>query len=188
MQNTKIFLVRHGQTLWNLEDKWQGNKNSDLTELGINQANKTKQKLDKYKFVRAYVSPLQRAQDTIKIILDKQDILYTIIDELKEINLGIWEGHTKDETKNSHEEQFENFWQKPQCFSLENAESFEQLQKRVVACLNNIFSENQGENILVVSHWIAIKVALAFYMKKPISHLPYMDNPKNAEVYCLEKS
>ena len=41
-KSTNIFLVRHGQTVWNLEKRWQGNKNSNLTKLGMDQAKQTK--------------------------------------------------------------------------------------------------------------------------------------------------
>lgn len=184
---TNIFLVRHGQTLWNLEHRWQGNQNSNLTDLGIKQANITKSTLSKQPLHKAYVSPLQRAQDTMQIILKERNIDIEINNDLREINLGPWEGKKQENTAISHPNEFKAFWETPEIFSLQGAETFKELQARVIEAINNIFFQNEGQNIVIVSHWISIKVALAFYMKKPLSFLPNMDNPKNAEVLCLRK-
>lgn len=186
-KKTNIFLVRHGQTLWNVQKRWQGCQNSDLTALGIDQAYQTKETVNKYNIHYAYVSPLQRAQDTIKIILEDKDIKIDILDELKEINLGQWEGQTQEDTSLSNPQEFNNFWKTPELFSLQGAETLQELQDRVVKGLNYIFSQHEGKNILVVSHWISIKVALAHYSNLPISSLPQIDNPKNAQVLCINK-
>ena len=184
---TNIFLVRHGQTLWNLEQRWQGNQNSNLTDLGINQAKITKGKLSKQLLHKGYVSPLQRARDTMQIIIQDRNLEVEVVDDIREINLGPWEGKTQDETAISHPIEFKAFWDTPKTFLLQGAETFEELQSRVVRGIRRVFLENEGKNIVVVSHWISIKVALAFYKKQPLSFLPQMENPKNAEVMCLRK-
>jgi len=184
---TNIFLVRHGQTLWNLEQRWQGNQNSNLTDLGIQQANITKSKLSKQLLDKGYVSPLQRARDTIQIIVEDRNLEVEVIDDIREINLGPWEGKTQEETSISHPSEFKAFWDTPETFLLQGADTFEELQSRVVEAINHIFLHNEGKNIIVVSHWISIKVALAFYMNKPLSFLPKMPNPQNAEILCLRK-
>jgi len=186
-KHTNIFLVRHGQTTWNLEKRWQGSKNSNLTSLGIKQAKETKKYLDTCQIHNAYVSPLQRAQDTMQILIEDKDIKAIILDEIKELNIGPWEGISQDDTKQSDPEEYHNFWKAPDYFALEGAETFFELQNRVVLALNNIFEKHVGKNILVVSHWISIKVALAHFSTTPISKLSSMNNPKNAEVVCLHK-
>jgi len=186
-KKTTIFLIRHGQTLWNVQKRWQGCQNSNLTALGIEQAYQTKEIVAKYDIQSAYVSPLQRAKDTIKIILEDKEIKINILDELKEINLGPWEGQTQDETSLSNPKEFDHFWKTPELFSLQGAETFQELQNRVVKGLDYIFSHHAGESILVVSHWISIKVALAYYDNQPISYLPTIDNPKNAQLLCITK-
>jgi len=187
IDRTNIFLVRHGQTSRNLENRWQGSKNSNLTNLGISQAKKTKELLNKFTIHNAYVSPLQRAQDTMNILLEDNKMEVVVLDEIKELNLGPWEGQTHAETKDDNPTQFHNFWNKPNKFSLEGAESFEELQQRVIKGLDYIFSKHVGRNIVVVSHWISIKVAIAYYCSNSLSILPSMDNPKNGEITCLSK-
>ncbi len=187
-KKTNIFLVRHGQTVWNSQKRWQGNKNSDLTALGIEQAYQTKNIVDKYEIHNAYVSPLKRAKDTIKIILEDKDIEINVLNEIKEINLGPWEGKKQEETSLLYAREFDNFWNAPELFDLNGAETFKELQNRVIKGLNYIFTTHEGCNVLVVSHWISIKVALAYYKNLPLSFLPNIQNPKNAELLCITKS
>lgn len=187
-KQTNIFLVRHGQTTWNLEKRWQGSKNSNLTALGVEQAQTTKTYLDQCQVDFAYVSPLQRAQDTISILLEDKDIKAVVLDDIRELNIGPWEGITQEDTKQTDPMEFHNFWKAPDCFSLQGAETFDELQKRVVSAVNSIFDQHEGCNILLVSHWISIKVALAHFSTTPLSKLPTMSDPLNAQVICLHKN
>jgi len=187
-ETTTIFMVRHGQTEWNKEHRLQGHKNSPLTELGRQQAIQTKQSLAQYEIHKAYVSPLQRARDTLSLIVDDRDIDVVIVDHLKEMNLGVWEGKTKPETQASDPEQYKYFWEEQDKFVLSGAETYKQLQTRVVEALDAIFLKEKGKNILVVSHWIAIKAAMAHYYSTPLSELSSLPDPKNGEFIMLTDS
>ena len=186
-QRTNIFLLRHGETTWNLEKRWQGSKNSDLTLLGIAQVEKAKVNLSHIKINHAFVSPSKRALDSMDILLFGQPIKAFVLNDLREITLGSWEGKTHEEVEKINSEQFYNFWNKPELFNLENAENYEELQHRVTTVLENLFNEYEGSNILVVSHGLSIKVAMAYYSKIPISNLSKMKDPLNAEVICISK-
>lgn len=182
---TTIFMVRHGQTQWNKEHRLQGHKNSPLTELGKQQAIQAKQSLAQYEIHKAYVSPLQRAQDTLALIIDDRSIEVVLADNLKEMNLGVWEGKTKSDTQQSDPQQYRHFWEEQDKFALSGAETYQQLQARVVEELDAIFLNEQGKNILVVSHWIAIKAAMAHYQSTPLSALSTLPDPKNGEYILL---
>ena len=184
---TKIYLVRHGETEWNKQKRLQGHKDSPLTPNGIAQAYKTKKLLDELPIDHAYVSPLNRARSTIAIILEGRPLKVVVRPNLKEINLGAWEGKIRSETELSHPDEYLAFWKKPDAFKLAGAETFQALQDRVVEELEQLFREGDGKNIFVVSHWIAIKVALAHYSSTPLSELPTIADPKNAGVLCLSK-
>jgi len=182
---TNIFLVRHGETEWNRQQRLQGQKNSPLTKKGIQQAFKVKEALERHEIHKAYVSPLQRALYTIDIILDGREIEVVRSSNLKEINLGPWEGKTREETEQSHPAEYIMFWEKQDRFALLGAETYRQLQIRVVDELNTIFSKEKNNNILVVSHWIAIKVALAYYTSTPLHQLSNIPDPENGAFLTL---
>lgn len=179
MMTTQIYLVRHGQTEWNRQNRLQGHRNSPLTDLGRQQAGAAAKALSDQAIDKAYVSPLQRARETLDIILEKRDVEIAVSDNLKEINLGPWEGRKQDELELVHSVQLDNFWNRHDRFSLDGAETFQQLQTRVATQLDEILELERGKNILVVSHGMAIKMAIAHYTKTPIgdlSHLPVLEN------------
>lgn len=184
---TQIFLVRHGQTEWNQQNRLQGHKNSPLTENGRKQACMTREALLNQSIDKAYVSPLQRARDTLDIILEGREVKTTITNNLKEINLGPWEGKTRAETKTSHPLEYDDFWNRQDQFILEGAETYQQLQLRMAKELDEILANKQEKNILVVSHWIAIKTAIAHYTSTPISKLTNMPDLQNGNFLTLKQ-
>ncbi len=109
---TNIFLVRHGETKWNVQHRLQGNQDSPLTTKGIEQAYEVKRSLEQYAIDQAYVSPLKRARDTAEILLKDRKLNPIVINNLREINLGPWEGKTRKETKLSHPYEYNAFWNK----------------------------------------------------------------------------
>jgi len=184
---TNIYLVRHGESTWNIEKRWQGSKNSNLTPLGIIQVEKARETLAIIKIDHAFVSPSKRAIDSMKILLNKSVIKTIVLNDLREITLGSWEGKTHTEVEKLNPVQFHNFWNKPELFNLENAETFESVQNRVISVIENLFDQYSGSNILVVSHGLSIKVAMAHYLKIPISSLSKIKDPLNAEVIQICK-
>lgn len=184
-KTTNVFLVRHGETEWNLEERLQGNRNSSLTRNGINQAKKAGKILKNTKFDTVYSSPLTRAVNTAQLILGKKNTKLIIRDGLREIHLGPWEGKTKKETEISHPEEYINFWYYPDRYHLKGGETYRDLQKRVVEEIQNIFDENRGKTVLIVSHWIAIKTAIAFFMEKPLKDLNEAVNLSNGSLLKL---
>jgi len=184
---TNMFLVRHGETEWNKQNRLQGNQDSPLTSNGIQQALAVKRSLGQHRIDLAFVSPLKRARDTLEIILKDDDIDAEVSNRLREINLGPWEGKIRSETRISHPEAYNAFWKKQAQFNLEGAETFQSLQKRVVKELDAIFQKGENRNILVVSHWIAIKVALAHYLSISLSQLSDIADPENGSFIHLSK-
>lgn len=91
----EIYLIRHGQTKWNLEKKMQGSLNSDLTVEGVEQAVSLGKELNKHYFNHIYSSTSPRALETSRLIFG--DEKKTSSDLLGEIAMGAWEGKTYQE-------------------------------------------------------------------------------------------
>jgi probable phosphoglycerate mutase len=122
---------------------------------------------------------LQRAVETINIILEGRRIEPVLAPGLREIALGPWEGKTQRETHRTHPREYQAFWQQPEQFALPGAESFEQLQQRVVREILNIFERHRKQIVLAVTHWIAIKTALAHFTSTPLNRLSQLPNLAN---------
>jgi broad specificity phosphatase PhoE len=153
----KIYITRHGETQWNKEGRMQGWKNSDLTEKGMDNAIKLGKSLNHIDFDCIYCSPLGRAIDTAKHIRGSKDTKIVIVEDLKEMGFGVYEGMQHEKVKELYTEQQYNFWNKPNLYQPMDGERFEELIDRVSKVLNYIINNATGENILIVSHTLVIK-------------------------------
>lgn len=92
-----ILIARHGETEWNTIGKMQGRQNSPLTDLGQSQAKKLSRVVDDYNVKRIVSSPLGRARETATIVAEDTGLPVKIDDRLREIDIGVYSGLTKDE-------------------------------------------------------------------------------------------
>ncbi|MEF2244625.1 histidine phosphatase family protein [Paenibacillus sp. IITD108] len=176
-EKTTVYIVRHGQTEWNIEHRLQGHQDSPLTELGVNQAKWLGDSLENAVIDVIYSSSSQRTMKTADLIRNHRDIPIYKSDELKEINLGIWEGRKQEEVKLSHPQQFDYFWNDPELFRVERSETFLQVANRAVHKLNEIIAQHTGKHILIVTHTVVVKVLMAFFEDRPMKQLwelPYI--------------
>ena len=88
----RIMLVRHGETLWNEERRCQGITDIPLSEKGVEQAKRLKERLRDEKIDIAFSSPLKRALKTAEIILEGRNIKLIVREDLRELDFGIFEG------------------------------------------------------------------------------------------------
>lgn len=168
---TRLYLTRHGETEWNLEGRIQGSRDSALTEKGIQQARQLGKWLANTHIDRVYSSSSQRAYQTARLIVGNRDLSIVPVDELKEMNLGIWEGCKFAEIQEMYEEQFQTFWSTPHLLSDCPRESFESLKSRVVSAIVKIIEENPGKDILIVAHAIALKSIMSYFENLPLERL-----------------
>lgn len=155
-----LYLVRHGETEWNRLKKFQGQLNSDLTDIGIEQAKALGKYLEKENidFDFVYSSPQERAYNTAKLI--KEDFQIITDSRLMEMAFGKWEGMDVELIKEESAENFHNFFNSSDEYDHRphEAESFESLEIRVREFLDEIKEKYKGKNVLVVSHGVTLKV------------------------------
>ncbi len=124
-----LFVLRHGETEWNVSGRFQGRMNSPLTTLGKAQAIKQKELLSGVKNLPklAHVSPQERAAQTARIVLDP-GARVLIDDRLQEIDFGAWEGVTREDIKSQITCTFDSgLWN----FQSPGGEDFAAISKRV---------------------------------------------------------
>ncbi len=168
----KLFLIRHGQTLWNEEGRYQGDKDISLTSEGIRQAKLAAKYLSKVNFSNIYSSPLKRALDTADIIKKSRNLEVKVIirEDLKEINFGKWEGMKFDEINKQFHDDYQNWLKDPYNSSPTGGESFKRVQERAVAEIDNIVSENEDRSsVAVITHGGIILSLLVHWLQIPIS-------------------
>ena len=173
----KLFITRHGETVWNIEKRLQGWKDSSLTESGVQNAIALGQALTTTVFESVYSSPSERTVHTSKLIIGDQDIPFYLEKKLREINMGDWEGRTHAEVAETEAESFHSFWNTPHLYNTETGESFLEVQHRAMEAINKIKTAHKSGNILLVTHTVVIKCLLAYYKNLPIEKLwepPYI--------------
>ncbi len=168
MRLPKIYLIRHGETVWNSEGRYQGQLNSPLTKKGEEQAKANGEKLLKYlkdidEFV-FYSSPLDRASTTAKIIADvigfnKENIIFD--KRIQEVSYGIFEGKTKEYCKSELKEQFEAREANKWSYTLEGGESYETVSIRVKEWLSTLDSNRP---IVMVAHEMINRTLRGIYL------------------------
>jgi len=168
MNLPKIYLIRHGQTIWNAEGRYQGQLNSPLTKKGEEQAKANGEKLLKYlkstdEFA-FYSSPLGRASSTAKIIadiigFDKDKIVFD--DRIQEVNYGIFEGKTKQYCQSELKEQFESREANKWSYTLEGGESYETVTIRLKEWLATLDSNRP---IVMVAHEMINRTLRGIYL------------------------
>ncbi len=167
----KLYITRHGQTEWNIENRLQGWRDSNLTEKGIEDAVNLSERLKDVDFTHIYTSTQKRAIETAKILRRKRDIKIIELDELKEIGFGEWEGIEKEELLTTHKDQFDIFLNKAHLYRpSHNAESYQEIYRRVESSLDRIL-KSKGENILIVSHGVTIKIMTSIIKGIPLEEL-----------------
>ena len=185
----EIYFVRHGQTVWNVEKRFQGLSDSPLTELGITQAKLLGEKLKDIKFDKFYSTSLKRAYDTANYIKGNRKQKVEIFDDFVEISMGDMEGIKQEDFKKLYPEQVKNFFfnqleYNPSSFG---GESFLEVRERVIRGLNKFIELNKNyERVLVVSHGATLKTLLHYISGKDISTLSDEVIPKNTS-YTIVK-
>lgn len=164
MKEINLYLVRHGQTEWNLKEQMQGSQDSPLTQQGIEGAQLTGQHLRQIPFMQAYSSPQPRAIDTLNHIIGQFDntIQTGQHADLKEMDFGLWEGLTTTELKQHPE--FHIYLTEPAKYdpSKTGGEGYLPVLKRMQKALDDIITAapEQNGNILIVSHGTVLRLLL----------------------------
>lgn len=142
-----IYVIRHGKTDWNLECRIQGKTNTSLNEIGINQAEEVREKLESKKIDLIISSPLDRTRQTAEIINKNMKLPIKYNENLMERNFGIYEG------KNSKEiEDWKEFLKYHENKEIEEGEKIQDFFGRVFNSLSEIEKEYKDKNVLLVTH------------------------------------
>lgn len=150
----EFYIIRHGETNWNVEGRIQGQTNSRLTEKGGRQAHLTANKLKNMSFEAVYSSDLERAMDTAEILLQFHDYLNMEKDvRLRERLFGDLEGISHESFKNDYPNIYEKFLSNDAEYRIPKGESKRDLADRAVDFFEEIAKKHTGEgHVLVVTH------------------------------------
>ncbi len=155
----RIYLVRHGETMWNVEKRLQGWKDSPLTDNGLRSAKRLAKRLQDIRLDRVFSSDQKRALTTAEIIAKDRNIPIEVLSSLRELNFGSWEGMTISEIETLYPLEYSTYKTDPDRYTSVGGENIEQLFDRVSKALETIGSCGE-ENVLVVTHGVTIRALM----------------------------
>lgn len=164
MKMTRLYLVRHGETEWNAQGKYLGATDIPLTLRGRSQALALGRYLEDKGVSAAYSSGLKRAKETLEIATSALNINPLVLNGLNEINFGCWEGMTYEEIERSYGDLISNWLLDVSRYEIPDGERWQDFKSRVSESFDRIIEENQGREVLVVTHGGVIKTIMSFIL------------------------
>lgn len=163
----RLLLIRHGQTLWNAELRYQGQTDVPLNELGRRQAEALGRRLAGETIHAVYASDLQRAVDTAAPLAAIHGLDIIREPRLRELNFGQWEGCTFEEIRRREPEAYEAWLRTPERFSAPGGETGAQLRARVQAWLDEVRAKHAEQTIAVIAHGGSLTTLLQLALDLP---------------------
>jgi broad specificity phosphatase PhoE len=152
---TTLLLVRHGETDWNRDGRWQGHSDTHLNDVGRDQARRVASELSDVDVV--YASDLARARETAEIIAAAQGLEVHLEPRLRERSFGAWEGLTMPEIEAEFGEALAR-WLAGEGPGADDAEPFDAFATRVAGFVQELPGRHPDQTVLLVGHGGSIRV------------------------------
>ena len=188
----EIYLIRHGQTPWNSERRFQGRTDIELNEYGREVAGITGRALENVDFDLIYSSPLMRAYETACLIRGHRNIRIIRDDRMREMSFGENEGRLEKDILEEEGNTFKYFFTHPELYVAGNgAESFEELIKRSGQFLDEVCKNAANLNlkhnrIMIVGHGAINKSIMCYIENRPVADFWKGDLQKNCCVTIID--
>ncbi|WP_083861774.1 histidine phosphatase family protein [Halomonas sp. KM-1] len=151
LSSSIVYLIRHGQTTGDIENRFGGAYDDYLTDLGKEQSRQVARDLNNSPLSMVYSSSLNRALETADIIADCLDVPRGVLPEFRECNrYGILSGMTKHEALQHHPQEVAKL--KDPVGTVTGAESYRDFRQRVTAAFERLFTEGAQGEIALVTH------------------------------------
>jgi len=166
---TTIYLIRHGITAANQEDRFAGRTDEPLHPEGEAQARAVAERLGGAGIAVVVAGPLVRIQQTARLIADQLGVMVATQPALNEIAIPHWDGLTKVEIRQRFGPEYPTWLDTPEQFRVAGCETIADVQQRVVAAVAGLAGEFADRVVLVVSHLIPLRALLLHHLGLPIS-------------------
>ncbi len=164
---THLYLIRHGETDWNIEGRWQGQADVPLNARGLQQAAQAAQSLAAAGLSAIYSSDLLRARQTADALAQAAGVPVTLDHRLREIHQGEWQGQLVTEIRARYAQAYQRRLEDPLSFSPPGGETARQVQGRVVQATHDILRKHPCQHVAIVSHGFALAVVWVYYKNLP---------------------
>jgi alpha-ribazole phosphatase len=167
-----LLLARHGQSVANALRRFQGIQDVPLSDLGQRQAAALGAALRRRHLAHVYTSPLERARRTAESVVAELGVSLTLVDDLRELSLGEWEGCTVEEIRARPGDPYACWVRDPVQHRPPGGEPLAAVQERALRAVAAIAAAHpDGDEVLIVSHGGVISACLAHWLGLPLSSI-----------------
>jgi len=158
--SARVLLVNHGETEWTHEERFAGVRDVALSEDGRRQGEQLARRLAGEPVAAVYTSPLRRAVTTAELIAEAHQLPMKVVDSLREMDFGDWEGRTRGDVMGEHTVVYGAWSRDPATVRPPRGESGYDVETRAVAAIKELARAHQGETIVVVGHRTVNRIVL----------------------------
>ena len=180
----KLYLIRHGETDYNNEMRFQGQIDIPLNRKGIEQAEKVAEFLKDIPLLAIYTSTLQRARTTAEIIGKAKGIKPQETDALREMSFGIWENMNSSNIRKKYAKEWKDFFASPASTTIPKGESMSDVQKRAYPVVQQILDEHPEGDVAFVAHGGIIRVLICTMLGLDLNRAWHL-HVGNASITCF---
>ena len=167
---SRVYLVRHGQTAWNVGEIFRGRADIPLDETGKGEVHLAGETLKDETLHAVYTSPLSRSMETAENIAKFHDIAVTPLDAIIDISYGEWEGLGNQEVQQKYPELHTLWLSEPHKVLFPGGESLDEVRSRTMAAMEDLLVKHQDENFALVAHRVPNKVICCALLGLDNSH------------------
>ena len=181
-----MLLARHGETVSNVEGRWQGQTDSPLTERGRAQARELTRALVDEPLAAIYSSDLGRAFDTASEVARPHGLQVTTEPRLRELDVGRWTGRLGAEIRETDPELMALWRERPADLVIPEGETLAEAQARALAFLGQRLPPHAGQTVLIVTHGALTQCLLVAGMGGTVADLWLKERIQNCQISRLE--
>ena len=167
---TRIILVRHGETTWNVEGRYQGQEDTPLSQRGLQQGQLLAEGLRNIPIDLCISSPLQRSYQTCKFCADLHKLPVATDERLLEINHGTWEGVLAKDIEAQYPQEFHQWHTQHHLVQMPGGENLEDVRRRVRAAFDDYAAAYPNQTILVAAHDAVNKAIICDLLELSMEH------------------
>ena len=177
---TQVLVVRHGETDWNREARWQGQGGPGLNDTGRAQAARIAQRLARVRVDALYTSDLARAEETARIIGRAVGERPRRLKGLREVDNGDWRGLTRAQVRQRNPAGYRR-WLRGEP-GWHGGETYDEMHARVIATLERLVAKHPRGRIVLVSHGGAVRAIVAHAVGLPRHDRVHIDGAANCSL------
>jgi broad specificity phosphatase PhoE len=184
----RIALVRHGETVHNVEGRWQGQSDSPLTERGREQARRVAAALAREPVAAVYSSDLGRALATARAVAAAHGLEVGADARLREIHTGSWTGRSGAELRQEQPATMQAWRERPWALRLPGGEGLADVQARALAFCDEVLPRHtdEGSVVVLVAHGTINQALLVHALGRPLTELWLKERIGNCQISWLE--